>query len=138
MFRDKINSEILVKLKDYFEIKSGVLLVFLFGSAASGKMTDESDIDIGILFENEPDIFEINEMKSELNGILKREIDIAVLNSASPVLKMQVLKKGIPVFTKDKKYYNQFFVDTINQYDDLKQTRKICEDNILKGRIYAG
>ncbi|MEQ8214237.1 MAG: nucleotidyltransferase domain-containing protein, partial [Smithellaceae bacterium] len=71
-----------------------------------------------------------------LNGILKREIDIAVLNSASPVLKMQVLKKGIPVFTKDKKYYNQFFVDTINQYDDLKQTRKICEDNILKGRIY--
>ncbi|MEN6376036.1 MAG: nucleotidyltransferase domain-containing protein [Smithella sp.] len=138
MFRDKINSEIIDKLKDYFEITSGVLLVFLFGSAVSGKMTEESDIDIGILFENEPDIFEINELKSELNGILKREIDIAVLNSAAPVLKMQVLKKGILVFTKDKKYYNQFFVDTINQYDDLKQTRKICEDNILKGRIYAG
>jgi len=138
MFRDKINSEIISQLKDYFEIKSGVLLVFLFGSAAGGKMKADSDIDIGILFENEPDIFEINELKSELNGILKREIDIAVLNSAAPVLKMQVLKKGIPVFTKEKKYYNQFFVDTINQYDDLKQTRKICEDNILKGRIYAG
>jgi predicted nucleotidyltransferase len=138
MFRDKINLEIIDQLADYFAIKSGVLLVFLFGSAASGKMTEESDIDIGILFENEPDIFEINELKSELNGILKREIDIAVLNSAAPVLKMQVLKKGIPVFTKDKKHYNQFFVDTINQYDDLKQTRKICEDNILKGRIYAG
>jgi len=138
MFRDKINSEILAKLADYFEIKSGVLLVFLFGSAASGKMTEESDIDIGILFEKQPDIFEINELKSELNGILKREIDIAVLNAAAPVLKMQVLKKGIPVFTKDKKYYNQFFVDTINQYDDLKQTRRVCEDNILKGRIYAG
>ena len=138
MLRDKINSEIIDKLAGYFEIKSGVLMVFLFGSAASGKMTEESDIDIGILFENEPDIFEINELKSELNGILKREIDIAVLNSAAPVLKMQVLKKGIPVFTKEKKYYNQFFVDTINQYDDLKQTRKICEDNILKGRIYAG
>jgi hypothetical protein len=138
MFRDKINSEIISQLKDYFEIKSGVLLVFLFGSAAGGKMKADSDIDIGILFENEPDIFEINELKSELNGILKREIDIAVLNSAAPVLKMQVLKKGIPVFTKDKKYYNQFFVATINQYDDLKQTRRVCEDNILKGRIYAG
>jgi len=39
--------------------------------------------------------------------------------------------------TKDKKFYNQFYVDTLNQYDDLKQMRKICEDNILKGRIYA-
>ena len=28
--------------------------------------------------------------------------------------------------------------DTVNQYDDLKQIRKICEENILKGRIYAG
>ena len=138
MCRDINNSEILARLAGYFEIKSGVRLVFLFGSAASGKMTEESDIDIGILFEKQPDIFEINELKSELNGILKREIDIAVLNSAAPVLKMQVLNKGIPVFTKDKKYYNQFFVDTINQYDDLKQTRKVCEDNILKGRIYAG
>ena len=72
MFRDKIKSEILSQLADYFRIKPGVQLVFLFGSAASGKMTDESDIDIGILFESEPDIFEINELKSELNGILKR------------------------------------------------------------------
>jgi len=65
MFRDKINSEIIDKLADYFEKKSGVLLVFLFGSAAGGKMTEESDIDIGILFESAPDIFifEINELK---------------------------------------------------------------------------
>ncbi len=125
-------------LADFFKTKSGVLLVFLFGSAVSGKMTEESDIDIGILFEHERDFFEINELKSELNEILKRDIDIAVLNSASPVLKMQVLKKGLLAFAKDKKYYNNFFVDTINQYDDLKQTRKVCEDNILKGRIYAG
>lgn len=137
MFRDIKNSEILTKLTDYFVIKPGALLVFLFGSAASNRMTEESDIDIGVLFEHEHGFFEINDLKSELNEILKREIDIAVLNSASPVLKMQVLKKGILVFARHKKNYNQFFVDTINQYDDLKRTRKICEDNILKGRIYA-
>lgn len=131
-------AEIVAKLTDFFGARSRVLLVFLFGSAASGKMTSDSDIDVGILFENEPDIYEINELKSELNEILKREIDLAVLNSASPVLKMQVLKKGLPAFAKDKKFYNQFFVDTINQYDDLKRIRKVCEDNILKGRLYAG
>jgi predicted nucleotidyltransferase len=138
MVRDINDLKILATLADFFAMKSGVLLVFLFGSAASGKMTQDSDIDIGILFEYKYDFYEINELKSELNAILKREIDIAVLNSVSPILKMQVLKNGSLAFAKDKKFYNQFYVDTINQYDDLKQTRKICEDNILKGRIYAG
>jgi len=137
MLRDIRDSEIFIRLADYFGEKSEGLLVFLFGSAASGEMAEESDIDIGILFENQPDVYEINELKSELNAIFKRDIDIADLNSASPILKMQVLKNGVLVFAKDKKIYNQFYVDTINQYDDLKQTRKTCEDNILKGRIYA-
>jgi len=137
MLRDIKDSEIFIRLADFFGKKSEVLLVFLFGSAASGKMAEGSDIDIGILFENQPDVYEINELKSELNEIFKKGIDIADLNSASPILKMQVLKNGALVFAKDKKIYNQFYVDTINQYDDLKQTRKICEDNILKGRIYA-
>jgi len=140
MSRDIKDSEIFTRLADFFEKKSEVLLVFLFGSAASRKMAERSDIDIGILFENQPDvykIYEINELKNELNAIFKRDIDIAVLNSASPILKMQVLKNGVLFFAKDKKLYNQFYVDAINQYDDLKQTRKICEENILKGRIYA-
>jgi uncharacterized protein len=138
MIQEINDSEIPAKLADFFRTKPGVLLVLLFGSAASGKMTQDSDIDIGILFEHNPDIYQVNELKSELNSIFKREIDIAVLNSASPILKMQVLKNGVLAWAKDKKPYNQFFVDTINQYDDLKQVRKICEDNILKGRIYAG
>ena len=137
MFRDIKDSEIFTRLADFFGKKSEVLLVFLFGSAASRKMAERSDIDIGILFKYQTDVYEINKLKSELNSIFKRDIDIAVLNSASPILKMQVLKNGVLVFAKDKKIYNQFYVDAINQYDDLKQTRKICEDNILKGRVYA-
>jgi len=137
MLRDIKDSEIFIRLADFFGGKSEVLLVFLFGSAASGKVAEDSDIDIGILFENQPDVYEINELKSELNAIFKKDIDIADLNSVSPILKMQVLKNGALVLAKDKKVYNQFYVDTINQYDDLKQIRKTCEDNILKGRIYA-
>lgn len=131
------DTEIHAKLADYFASASGTLLVFLFGSAASGMMTKDSDIDVGILFEDRPDVFEVNKLASDLNARFKRDIDIAVLNSASPVLKMQVLRNGTLVYAKDKKFYNQFYVDTLNQYDDLKQTRKICEDSILKGRIYA-
>ena len=49
MFRDMKDSEIFTRLTDFFGKKSEVLLVFLFGSAASRKMAEGSDIDIGIL-----------------------------------------------------------------------------------------
>lgn len=65
------------------------------------------------------------------------EADIVVLNNASPIIKMQVLKKGALLVNKDRRVYNEFFVKTVNEYDDLKRTRREIEDNILKGRIYA-
>lgn len=124
-------------LKGFFEGKKNILLAFLFGSAAKNQMTHHSDIDIGILFKKNPDFFESNELRNELEAILGKDVDIAVLNNASPVLKMQVLKKGNPLYIKERRCYNEFFVDTVNQYYDLKRIRKVCEDGILKGRIYA-
>ena len=49
---------------------------------------------------------------------------------------MQVLKNGL-VVKKDSHTYNDFFVRTLNEYDDLKYYRQEIEKNILKGRIYA-
>ncbi len=65
------------------------------------------------------------------------EAAIVTLNNASPVIKMQVLKKGTLLVSKDPKVYNEFFVNTVKQYDDLKRTRKEIEEKILRGRIYA-
>ncbi len=129
--------DVMSKLAAFFAGKSDVLLVFVFGSMASGKTTVMSDIDVAVLFTNAPDVYGINDLRDELTERLKKEVDIAVLNEASPILKMQVLKNGMLTFRRDAAAYNRFFVDTLNQYDDLKQTRKSSEENILKGRIYA-
>lgn len=100
-------------------------------------MHPASDVDIGTLFGSVPNVSRINALTAELSLLLRREIDLVVLNHASPILRMQVLKKGLLVFARDLKVYHQFFVDTVNQYDDLKRIRKTCEDNILRGRMYA-
>lgn len=125
------------ELKDFLKKKNNVLLAFLFGSFATGKITHESDIDIAVLFEKKPGIYETEALKDGIESILKKEVDIAVLNEATPILRMQVLKNGIVIYKRDEKHFNKFYTDTINQYYDLKQTRKKCEDNILRGRIYA-
>jgi len=131
-------SQIVKSLKIFFNMKPDILLAFLFGSFASKRLSRSSDVDIGILFKTLPDMDAINDVAEELSSSLRREIDLVILNQASPVLKMQILKNGILLYASERKRFYQFFTDTVNQYDDLKQIRKICEENILKGRIYAG
>ena len=124
-------------LKGFFKDKGQILLVFVFGSFATGRTTSHSDIDIGILFETLPDVYETNRLRDELTELLNRDADVIVLNNASPILRMQVLKKGVLVFSKERRHFHQFFVDTVNQYDDLKQIRKNCEESILRRRVHA-
>ena len=132
-----MNSRLANSLKIFLGERPEILLAFLFGSFASKRAHSSSDVDIGILFKTVPKIDAINDIAEELSSIFEREVDLAVLNHASPILKMQVLKNGMLLYARDKKHFHQFFVDTVNQYDDLKQIRKTCEESILKGRIYA-
>ncbi len=125
------------RLKTFFKERHDVSLVFLFGSFVSKQTTAFSDIDVGIFFKKVPNFHEINDMKEDLTALLKKEVDLVVLNDASPVLKMQVLKKGVLIFQKGKNDFSLFYGDAVKQYDDLKIIRRKCEENILKGRIYA-
>jgi len=131
------NSKPVKSLKAFFAKEQGILLAFLFGSFASKHIRPSSDVDIGIFFRTVPDVYATNDLIEKLSSLLQREVDLIVLNHASPVLKMQVLKTGMLIYVSDRKYFHQFFVDRVNQYDDLKRIRKNCEDSILKGRIYA-
>ena len=123
-------TEILGKQKD-------IVLAFLFGSYQKGEITSFSDLDIAIFFTAMRDFYGLNALKQEISEMSGLEVDIVVLNNASPVIKMQVLKNGALLVNRDRKAYNDFFIHTVNEYDDLKRTRKEIEDNILRGRIYA-
>jgi len=112
------------------------LLVFLFGSFAKDCSTIDSDVDVAIMFKNIPDFYEVNDLKDELSSHIGRDVDILVLNTASPIIRTQVLKYG-RLIKKDSKVYNDFFVRTLNEYNDLKYLRREAENSILAGNIHA-
>ena len=130
-------SDMVKKLKETLTMHSDIVLVFLFGSFPRGEITSFSDLDIALFFTDAIDFYRINELKEDISEMLGIEADIVVLNNASPVIKMQVLKKGTLLINKDQRAYNEFFVNTVKEYDDLKRTRKEIEEKILRGRIYA-
>ena len=129
--------DMLTKLKESLSIREDLAFVFLFGSFVTGGRNALSDLDIAVLFRGRVGFEKMCELREDLSETLGIEVDVVVLNSASPVIKMQVLKKGMLLIDNDRRAYNEFFVSTVKEYDDLKRTRREVEDNILRGRIYA-
>ena len=124
------------ELEEFALQHENFLLVFLFGSIARGFSTDESDVDIAVMFERVPDFFGLNDLKDQLSRRAGKEVDLITLNRASPIIKMQVLRYGLLV-KKNERDYNEFFVSTVREYCDLKYVRRVIEENLSKGRLYA-
>lgn len=127
------------KLIGYVTKREEILVAYLFGSQATGQPHHESDVDVALLFrfDNIPATDQLLQMQDDLTSLLKKESDIVVLNDASPIIRMQVLRKGKKLFERDRRAFNRFFVRTVNEYDDLKKVRSVIEKKISRGRIYG-
>lgn len=131
------SSALIEKIVHFASSRGDIEAVYLFGSAAANRLTPESDIDLGILFERKFSGIELLQFQQEISDALGGQADVVNLDEASPILRMEVLKSGRRVFARDMTRVHRFFVKTINEYDDLKRVRKPIEESILKGRIYA-
>ena len=109
--RHDLPNILLKPLKAYFEGRGDVAFAFLFGSAAKGGVRKEGDIDVAVYFWPEKDIdWEAFEKRFEgeanigldLERLLKKEVDLVVLNRARATLADEVLRDGIPLIIKDR------------------------------------
>ena len=72
----------------------GVDQLWLYGSQAEGTARADSDVDLAALFRRRPEGLEIFDARTELEEVLRRDVDLVDLDQAPPILAMQVLKHG--------------------------------------------
>lgn len=104
-------------LRNYFEKRKDIAFAFLFGSAARGKVRREGDVDIAVYFWPEKGIeweaFEKtykgeNSIGLDLERLLKKEVDLVVLNRARAILADEIVRKGKPIIIKDRGIFIDF------------------------------
>ena len=80
-------------LRDHFYCAE----IGLFGSFARNEQTDQSDIDILVVFEpGTQDLYEVEqELKEYLKKCFKREVDICSKKWIRPIFKSLILKEAI-------------------------------------------
>ena len=88
----KVQQKIIPILK-----RHGVLRAALFGSFISGKMKEDSDIDLLIELDQEKSLLDLVALKLELEEVLGRKVDVVEYVSIHPLLKERILREQVPV-----------------------------------------
>ena len=121
----------------YFRDRDEVSSLYLFGSSAKGKGTEESDIDIAVLIDEprlkKKDIEKFRRKYYEASPRFSlRRVDIVILNSAPVFLKYQVIKTGKILFDRNRKLRVGFTEKTITEYLDFKPIQDICLNAVAR------
>ncbi len=119
------------RIIDYFKGRDEVSALYIFGSAANGKETAESDIDIAVLINDRKKGRKTYESlkKTYYSASPKfslRPIDIVVLNTAPPFLKHRIIKTGKVLFDRNRRLRVRFTANAIIEYLDYKPIENIC------------
>jgi predicted nucleotidyltransferase len=117
------NSDIVERLRDYFAAHhDGLICVYLFGSIARGKAHHHSDVDIAVLYSQEPPA-SLDGLGLDLSGALEKRlhkpVDLVVLNRAPPDLIHRILKDKIIIYENNRSARIRFEVKARNEYFDI-------------------
>ena len=88
----KIKNKIIPVLKEYKVIKAGI-----FGSYARGEQKKKSDMDILIKIENGTDLIELVRLKTKLQKLIGKKIDLVEYENIKEGLKENILSDEIRI-----------------------------------------
>jgi predicted nucleotidyltransferase len=139
------DTELVSILESYFTKRNDIAFAFLFGSAARGKIRKEGDIDIAIYFRPEKDVEWENFTKKyegenrialDLERLLKKEVDLVVLNRARSVLADEIVRKGKPIIIKDREMFLDFLCIVSDEAEYVRNslTASYKEKTVAPGR----
>lgn len=130
-----MKDKLINKLKAYFEDKSEVIAVYLFGSQAMNKMRRSSDVDIGILLDTNDRPTETekrNQYLVELATILRKEIHPVILNSAGEELMRQIFLKGKCILVRNPEKLSLFKMTMYARIADFGYYRDRMQSGLIR------
>ncbi|NLA75039.1 MAG: nucleotidyltransferase domain-containing protein, partial [Deltaproteobacteria bacterium] len=94
--------DIIKKAREILQQNKAIVFAYVFGSYVQKKIRKDSDIDLAIYLEDELGTYEYLELKMLLSEAFNREVDLVILNKATPLLKYEIYKNNILLFSNDK------------------------------------
>jgi predicted nucleotidyltransferase len=127
---------------EYLYNHDKVSSAWLFGSVATGKAGEDSDLDIAILFNPGMSKYERFDLRLEISGELERlagrEADVVDMEAAPLYLQHQVRKTGRLIVEKDHTYRVNFDIRSRREYFDLAPVLELRNRKLIERAIGGG
>ncbi|MBO8159724.1 nucleotidyltransferase domain-containing protein [Thermosyntropha sp.] len=122
---------ILEKINEYLKKQKNIIFAYIFGSFVQGKRYN--DIDVAVFLQNkEIEPMSYLELKRELADIAGTDVDVVILNEASPLLKREVIKNGVLILERDKEKRVDFVVQSVFEYEDMKRYYEMSYETVIE------
>ena len=118
---------------EYCQQHSDVITVYLFGSRAKGSNDVKSDLDLAILLKNNTSSFDLLDFIGVMEEQLSLPVDAVILNRAGEVLKYQVRKHHIVLFSRDEVFRKSFELRSRRCFEDFRHIHKRYTEKVLFG-----
>ncbi len=122
------NEKLKLILKEFFKEAEGI---WLFGSYADGSFTENSDIDIAVLFKEKKSPLEVFKLKENLEYFLKKDVDLIDIQNVNTVFQFKIVTTGKKIISS--KAANEFENRIWWNYLTLQDDREI----LLKDKVWT-
>ena len=140
--RATAKQQVLTKIIPVIASKPEIVFAYLFGSVAAESAGKLSDVDLAVFIDPVCEISASgfgyqSELIAELAELLSCRVDVVILNDASIMLKHQVIKNGVLVYSRSNNERRAFHEKAVREYIDFKPLLKVQGEYIRK-RLLAG
>jgi len=120
-------------INEYLSQHLGASTVILFGSAAKGRMREDSDIDIAFLSESKLTSYDIFLAAQELADRLKSEVDLIDFQQASTIFKAQIVNRGIVILDRQPTARHYAYMRALKEYAMFNDERRCILERLGYG-----
>ena len=114
------------------------LAIYLFGSAATGEMTDASDIDLAVLQDAPLTPEAVLSLKARLSMAFRRDVDVVDLRRCDSVTAAQIIATGVVLAQTDARRVAEFETYAYSRYALLNEERRdIIAEIAATGRVHG-
>jgi predicted nucleotidyltransferase len=101
-----------------------IILAYLFGSAADGRLTPDSDVDVAVWAARTLDTETRMELIRDLGRTTGRAVDLVDLASTGVPLLQQVLTTGRELLCRDRAAKERLIIRMLNDVEDFLPLRR--------------
>ncbi len=120
-----LDKDQIVRIEAFAKAYPVISAIYIFGSHASGHERSRSDIDLGVLFNEDVDGFTRINMETEISNLLKKDVDLVDMKRSGPFLRHQIYKYGRVLYHDETDFAYIFRAKSINEYLDTDYNRRL-------------